>query len=745
MSTANIIGSLLASAADALLDEPARRHALGQVKLLQVPPEVVRPAVPLLLRLLEDPAADVRRMALALVEDAGRSCPSTIPELLPALLTRLSDESAPTLKRALAAATSLLRPTLVLLLAEKDEAAAKALEPTWGHLRKLRETAGTLLNAASAADSVRTAAVKACEALVLAYTDEPEDEGTESAEGPPGADVTSGGSGWRLSALPAAAALEDGNGANRGVHVGEDGTSGGESSGEGGNEGGGETGSEGAAAITASEESKLGKRPPHPLLERAALEAEGEATLIVLETTLLAPPSATVLLVLLTSIAALARQRRVLLQRLSRTLAALSRALLERAASLAALPSHQVANAQQSLRAALLTLLKTTRAREDRAVEEELATALRHLGANEQLKHLYKLMGTEPPPLLGGGERGASESAVSSAVSGAVSSAADGSGSTKRATADGTEGGDSAFAAGPKRVKTEGAPSTALATTTTTSSGGSTAASKRMGMPPRPPLLPPAELEALLSRLGPHLVAQLVIASMPWLPPRPPPPPPPPAGTGTALERKPMKLNAPLKMDAAACASLAEAALASLIADDREAQLAARGLAEVRALLLGRLAAACKCSPRRPHLSPQVRALLLGRRAAACKCSPRRPPLPTGARTPPRTTRGQAARRWPLLSRTRCPCARGANGAPTGGSRLVACRIRRAWEWRDGGGRCSRRRRENGGDGDAQPVRRARHVAAAAAAPCPAAQCTRRRPGALGCTQAHVRVAFKAH
>jgi hypothetical protein len=667
-------------------------------------------------------------MALALVEDAGRSCPSTIPELLPALLTRLSDESAPTLKRALAAATSLLRPTLVLLLAEKDEAAAKALEPTWGHLRKLRETAGTLLNAASAADSVRTAAVKACEALVLAYTDEPEDEGTESAEGPPGADVTSGGSGWRLSALPAAAALEDGNGANRGIHVGEGGTSGGEGSGEGGNEGGGETGSEGAAAITASEESELGKRPPHPLLERAALEAEGEATLTLLETTLLAPPSATVLLVLLTSIAALARQRRVLLQRLSRTLAALSRALLERAASLAALPSHQVANAQQSLRAALLTLLKTTRAREDRAVEEELATALRHLGANEQLKHLYKLMGTEPPPLLGGGERGASESAVSGAVSGAVSSAAsgavsgaaDGSGSAKRATADGTEGGDSAFAAGPKRVKTEGAPTAALATTTTTSSGGSTAASERRGMPPRPPLLPPAELEALLSRLGPHLVAQLVIASMPWLPPRPPPPPPPPAGTGTALERKPMKLNAPIKMDAAACASLAEAALASLIADDREAQLAARGLAEVRALLLGR-------------------------RAAACKCSPRRPPLPTGARTPPRTTRGQAARRWPLLSRTRCPRARGANGAPTGGSRLVACRIRRAWGWRDGGGRCSRRRRENGGDGDAQPVRRARHVAAAAAAPCPAAQCTRRRPGALGCTQAHVRVAFKAH
>ena len=337
MSTADIIGSLLASAADALLDEPARRHALGQVKLLQAPPEVVRPAVPLLLRLLEDPAADVRRMALALVEDAGRSCPSTIPELLPALLTRLSDESAPTLKRALAAATSLLRPTLVLLLAEKDEAAAKALEPTWGHLRKLRETAGTLLNAASAADSVRTAAVKACEALVLAYTDEPEDEGTESAEGPPGADVTSGGSGWRLSALPAAAALEDGNGANRGVHVGEGGTSGGESS---GNEGGGETGSEGAAAITASEESELGKRPPHPLLERASLEAEGEATLTLLETTLLAPPSATVLLVLLTSIAALARQRRVLLQRLSRTLAALSRGLLERAASLAALPSH---------------------------------------------------------------------------------------------------------------------------------------------------------------------------------------------------------------------------------------------------------------------------------------------------------------------------------------------------------------------------------------------------------------------
>ena len=582
------IASLLASATDALLDDPARRHALGQVKLLQAPPEVVRLAVPLLLRLLEDPAADVRRMALALVEDAGRSCPSTIPELLPALLTRLSDESAPTLKRALAAATSLLRPTLVLLLTAKDEAAAKALEPTWGHLRELRETAGTLLNAASAADSVRTAAVKACEALVLAYTDEPEDEGTESAERPPGADVASGGSGWRLSALPAAAALGDGNGADRGVHVGESGTSGGESSGEGGNEGGGETGSEGATAITASEESKHGKRPTHPLLERAALEAEGEATLALLETTLLAPPSATVLLVLLTSIAALARQRRVLLQRLSRTLAALSRGLLERAASLAALPSHQVANAQQSLRAALLSLLKTTRAREDRDVEEELATALRHLGATEQLKHLYKLLGTEPPLLPGGSERGAAESAISAAADGS-------GGGTKRSTADGTEGGDSALAAGPKRVKTEGAPTVALATTT--SSGGSTAASAHQGAPPRPPLLPPAELEALLSRLGPHLVAQLVITSMPWLPPRPPPPPPPPgagaagAAGGTVVERKPVELRAHLKMDAAACASLAEAALASLIADDREAQLTARGLAEVRAVLLGRLAA----------------------------------------------------------------------------------------------------------------------------------------------------------
>jgi Ca2+-binding EF-hand superfamily protein len=41
-----------------------------------------------------------------------------------------------------------------------------------------------------------------------------------------------------------------------------------------------------------------------------------------------------------------------------------------------------------------------------------------------------------------------------------------------------------------------------------------------------------------------------------------------------------------------------------------EVIIACRTDAEVRALLLGRLAAACKCSPRRPLLSPQVRALL---------------------------------------------------------------------------------------------------------------------------------------
>ena len=318
---------LLASAADLLLEVAARRSLLAQVKLLAAPTAEVEAAVPLLLPLLEDDAADVRRLAIALAEEAGRAQPAMIPELLPALLARLSDESAPTLKRAVAAATALLRPTLALLLGVADEAAAAALGPTWQGLCQLRTLVGTLLTSSSAADSVRTAAAKACEAIVLAYTVDAESAVAEPLATPAG-DAAAAGGAWRLSALPAPTA------------------------GDGDGDGDGADGSTAATAAAA-----------HALLDRATLEGEGEATLGLLEATLLAPPSATILLVLLTSCASLAKQRPALLPRLANSLSELQRRLLSRAPSLAALPTHQLANAQQSLRASLLTVLKLPQAR----------------------------------------------------------------------------------------------------------------------------------------------------------------------------------------------------------------------------------------------------------------------------------------------------------------------------------------------------------------------------------------------
>ena len=198
---------------------------------------------------------------------------------------------------------------------------------------------------------------------------------------------------------------------------------------------------------------------------------------------------------------------------------------------------------------------------------------MRALGATEQLKHFYKQLGSEPPPPAGaapavasgaeGGEGGEAAAAAGSAAAG------------KRAAPGGAHDDDDA-----KRVKTA-AP----------------AALARPLTPPRAPLLPPAELDALLTRLGPHLIAQLVIGAMPQLPPKPPPPsavlPSDPATRAAAVagERKAAVLAPPARLDASSCSALAETALASLLGEEREAQLEARGHAEGRAALLGRLAA----------------------------------------------------------------------------------------------------------------------------------------------------------
>ena len=474
---------------------------------------------------LKSADAEVQRSALGLAEEAGKASPSLIPELLVSLIALLSDGTAAVIKRALASATLLFRPALnTLLSVESDEATADSAA-TWQRLRELWQAAASALQTA-ATDAVRTAAVKFCEMLVLAFSQPPADEETAPGD-------------WSLAALAAAGM--------------------------------------------------------HPLLSVPELEAQGEQTLMLLVSTMLQPPSNTTLLILITTCTSLAKQRAQLVSSLATGLAELQRRLLARSPALAALQQAQLANAQQALRSALITMLKLEALRSTRLAraEAELADALRALGATEQLKQIYKQLGTEPPAEGSVGraqwkEPGSDRSVGGGGSIGSGSGLGGGGGGGGGGGSDGG-GGSTDGEAGPasKRARTEQA----------------------RGGPSLPPVGHP-ELEAILSRLGPHLVAELVIAAMNELPQRPAARPPSRSEAGgveggagggdegdgggeggdALAPLAPGELRLPLYTPPQ-CTALAESRLYELLSVGSESSLAAQGHAGARAQLIGRLAA----------------------------------------------------------------------------------------------------------------------------------------------------------
>ena len=454
---------------------------------------------------LKSEDVEVRRAALGLAEEAGKAAPSLLAEILPLLVPCLSDDSAGLVKRGLATATALFTPTLLLLLNLDSDEAADESATTLQHLREVSQAALGALQTTKT-DAVRTAALKFCEMRILAFTRQVSSKGREQP-------AVAGE--WSLAALAAA---------------GE-----------------------------------------HPLLRLPELEAQGEQTLTLLLNTMLHPPSNTSLLILLTTCTSLGKQRPQLASTLSSTLCELQRRLVARSSALAALQQAQLANAQQALRSTLITMLKLEALRETEhaRAEGELADALRALGATEQLKQIYKQLGTEPPS-----EGGVGRAQWKESQPGDGDDEPDGRGGMGGPTGAAEEGQPS------KRARTE-------------SSGG--------------PALPPVghpELEAILVRLGPHLVAELVIAAMSELPRRPPPRPPsgaPPAdgadgadagggGRSAMVPLAPGELRIP-GYTAPQCVALAESRLFELLSVGSEEALEGQGHAAARAQLIGRIAA----------------------------------------------------------------------------------------------------------------------------------------------------------
>ena len=132
--------------------------------------EGVASSMALLTSSLEDSEPDVRRQAISTLEEAGKANGSLFPAIIPLLTARLVDESAPIVKRCLAASTSLFRRALgTLLNGGVDDTAGVHL---WQSFARARPCGGDMLPSART-DAVRTAAAKCCEMLVLAFFADP--------------------------------------------------------------------------------------------------------------------------------------------------------------------------------------------------------------------------------------------------------------------------------------------------------------------------------------------------------------------------------------------------------------------------------------------------------------------------------------------------------------------------------------------------------------------------------------------
>ena len=319
--------SVSLAAVTAAISADERRAALRSVHVTPTDVASLLEAAPTLTALLADADIEVRRLALGLVEEAGKECADLLPVAIGPVTARLTDASPLVVKRALAAASTLHRPTLSFLVACKDVAAGAR---TWQELRDQRSQIVAMVQGAPT-DALRTAAARFCETLVLAYS--PPD-----VDGEAGAAAAAGG--WSLDLL-------------------------------------------------ADEEA-------HPFLERAELAADCQQLVDLLRSALLEPSSATALLGLMTTWTSLAKQRRSVLSPAAAALCELQRRLVGRAPELVErIPQAQLGNAQQSLKSALLTMLKLPYARDETGAEAAVAVALRALGGAEQVKFVFRQQGRE--------------------------------------------------------------------------------------------------------------------------------------------------------------------------------------------------------------------------------------------------------------------------------------------------------------------------------------------------------------
>lgn len=405
-----------------------------------------------LLALLSDDEAEVRRGALVFAEEFGQLVPAVLPRLLPALRAMLGDSSAPVVKRCLLTCGGLLRPALSLVAAG-GEALSDEQQALAACLSGLRSDAVEMPSSSALKDPVRTQAVKFCEALILACTPEPP-------------------------------------------------------SGEGSGVAGGGT----TVGSTSLSEHRI---PSLGIFGGETAEACARETLRRLTALLVDPPSPTVLCVAASSLAlSIGRARPNTLPSVVQALTSCQARLLPDPAdgvARIAIPAAGLANVQQALKSAMLTLARQLHtlppaalAADDPAVsatgaeaavaaaaavagkdrvERMLFASLVASGATNQLQLLLRQMGREMP-------RADELRAGSASDSGVVDAHG-----------------------GPKRPREAGGPS---GVAKRQQGGGG--------------LQQSSAVDDILRRLAPEIVAELVIATMPQLPP----PPPPPAGTPVA-------------------------------------------------------------------------------------------------------------------------------------------------------------------------------------------------------------------
>lgn len=391
-----------------------------------------------LLQLLADADADVRRAALAFAAEAGPLAPKALSRLLPPIVAMLHDESAVVVKRCLMTSAALLRPALRLLAADKlplsDEHSALAES-----VNQLRLDAIGMLSNAAHKDTVRTQAVKLCEAVVLACTPEPSSGESDASE-----------SGVVAEGVPASAPSEK--------------------------------------PVIMS----------HAIFGGATAAQWAHETLRCLTGLLADPPSPTLLCVTANSLAlSIARSRPAMLPSIVEALTSCQSHLVPAPGESAArivIPAAGLANVQQALKSAMISLVKQLHtlspdalvsegssdgaaATSKKEAERSLFSSLVAAGASNQLQMVLRQMGREMP---------SAEELRPAIVPGAGS-------------ADGVAG-----PSGVKRLHND-------------DNAGPDAKRHEGGAV----LQQSSTVDNILRKLAPELVAELVIATMAQLPPPP--------------------------------------------------------------------------------------------------------------------------------------------------------------------------------------------------------------------------------